>query len=409
MKLFKGILLLLAVGGLLFCACAEEDNPYPSEPATATAITGSNGQAVLDFGSHVITVTAVDFIPQPIEGITINGYLFKEYLYLFAVGDESWYSNHKLVPYSEMESSQGTIYAAKPSSPETIEDYIEITLESITREVYSYTEDPQYQDELFVDDWATVITAQGTLADVYDIANTIAINRNVILAIGNEVALDANASVQTIAMVIDSNTVENDTVFSVLIGLEFHLFDADTLTYSYIEYGEEVIPFIMISNATLVEGSFFCQFTLTWGEAPNDLDSHLWTPDIEGSLYHVYYANPGAITEAPYAFLDVDDVTSWGPEHIVIQQEFPGTYYYSVYHFAGDSNIPASGTVVSLLKPDRSVQEFTPPNQLDTGQGWYWHVCTIDGTTGEIIEDGTMTEAPPTTAAMSYPMPSKEY
>lgn len=409
MRILRVMVALLMMAMFLFCACAEDDDPYPSEQASATAITDSDGQAELDFGSHLITVNAVDFVPQPVNGITIVGHLFKDYLYIFAVGDDEWYSNHKLIPYSELDPSTGIIYAPKPSAPMEIEADAEITLERVTREVYSYADDPDYQDELFADDWANVITDEGTLSDVFDLITTIAKDQNVIITIGNDVALEANASIQTISMIVDSSTISSDTVFSVLIGLEFHLFDADTLTYSYIAYGDSLIPFIRISDATLVEGSFFCQFTLTWGEAPSDLDSHLWTPDIEGSTYHVYYGNPGEIAAAPYAFLDVDDVTSWGPEHIVIQQEFPGTYYYSVHHYAGTSNIPVSGAVVSLLKPDRSVQEFTPPNAVDTGEGWYWHVCTIDGTTGDIAEVGTMTETPPTTSGSPISLPAKSY
>ena len=409
MKISKGMLLLTVMIGLLFGACAEEENPYPEEPASATGLTDAGGQALLNFGSHEITVTAIDIMDQPVAEITIMGHLFKDYLYLFAVGNDSWYSNHKLVPYSDMGSSGGTIYEPKPAFPMTIEADIEIILQSVTREVYSYPEDPLYQTDLFSDEWADILTFEGSLADIYEVADSIAKEDNIIIAMGDELAADVNAPVQTISMIIDSFTVANAAVFSVLVGLDFHLFDADTLTYSYIEYGDSILPFILINEAALVEGGFFCQFTLTWGEEPQDLDSHLWTPVIDGFPYHVYYGNPGEVSEVPYCFLNVDDVTGWGPEHIVIYQTFPGTYYYSVHHYAGNSSIPASGAVVSLLKPDRSVEQFAPPDQADTGEGWYWHVCSVDGETGAVTEIGTMTQLPPVTAASSSPLPPKVY
>ena len=80
-----------------------------------------------------------------------------------------------------------------------------------------------------------------------------------------------------------------------------------------------------------------------------------------------------------------------------------------VYHYAGDGNIPHSDAVVSLLKPDRSVEEFTPPNAVGTGVDWYWHVCTIDGTTGAVTEIGTMTQDPPFVTPTPTRMPPKAH
>ena len=69
---------------------------------------------------------------------------------------------------------------------------------------------------------------------------------------------------------------------------------------------------------------FYLRLTLTWGENPRDLDSHLWTPSIEGSPYHVYFGSKGSENSRPYAQLDVDDVSSYGPENITIKRLFNG-------------------------------------------------------------------------------------
>jgi len=406
----KWTILIVCLTFLTLLACTTTKSPYPDAPGSGSAVTSSDGVAEIEVGEYTLTVSVVDFIPQPVSDVTVMAHLLKDYIYLFAVGNDEFYSTHKLVPYSIIDVQEDPGSMGKPAAPQSFSAEIEMTMERITRDVYSFEEEPEYQDSIPVDEWITPVIREGTLSDVYSLADSLCIDRNVIIHITNGVASQTNTSIQTISMVMDSTTITSDTVFSVLLGLEFHVFDADTLTINYFEYNDTtILPVIFISDAGLAAGGFFAQFTLTWGEVPEDLDSHLWTPTIGSSDYHIYYVNKGSISSDPYCFLDVDDVTSWGPEHVVIQQAFPGTYYYSVHHYAGEGNIPHSGAVVSLLKPDRTVEEFEPPNAVDTGVDWYWHVCTIDGTTGEVTEIGTMTMDPPVTTIAVDPMPSKAH
>lgn len=69
--------------------------------------------------------------------------------------------------------------------------------------------------------------------------------------------------------------------------------------------------------------------TLTWGVQP-DVDLHVFEPN--GT--HVYYAN----LTGPSGFLDVDDVTSFGPEHYFVDCPTleTGTYGVAVNYFRGD-------------------------------------------------------------------------
>ncbi|MCP4582559.1 MAG: hypothetical protein GY839_13200 [candidate division Zixibacteria bacterium] len=412
MRLRGCITLFISLTMLLFLACGEDDSPFPDSPASATGTTDNDGLAELDLGSHIITVSVVDFIPTTISGIAVTAHLLKDYLYVYAAGNDEFYSNFKLVSYADMEGNSGIIYAPKPASPQgaaVFETNIEVTMERITRDVYSYNEEPAYTEDVQSDIWTTVTEGEGTLSDIYELANSIALDDAIFIHVVNDVATLTNAEVQTISIIMDDETITSDTVFAVLLGLEFHIFSADTLTYTYVDYGDITLPMIFINEATLVEGGFFAQFTLTWGEVPYDLDSHIWTPMIGVSSHHIYWVERGSIAGEPYVFLDVDDLFSWGPEHIVIQQEFPGTYYYSVRQFSDEGNIPNGDVKVSVLKPDRSVEEFTPPNVVGSGQGWYWHVCTIDGTTGIVTETGTMNEDPPVFAGQPDPMRSKPY
>ncbi len=81
-------------------------------------------------------------------------------------------------------------------------------------------------------------------------------------------------------------------------------------------------------NGTIAAGQM--RFVLTWDDNPSDLDSHMETPPIDGTAYHVYYSSKGDSTGPPYIRLDVDDVTGYGPETITVYDMVDGTYYYYI-------------------------------------------------------------------------------
>lgn len=122
------------------------------------------------------------------------------------------------------------------------------------------------------------------------------------------------------------------------------------------------------------------KFILRWGENPSDLDFHLYTPNIEGQAYHVYYSQPYRdLGQAPYVMLDVDDRTGFGPEKFLFERLFPGTYKLSVHLYAGSGSLPTSGAIVEVIDPDGfSAGIFPVPA---SGSGSYWHVLEFDGTT----------------------------
>ena len=123
------------------------------------------------------------------------------------------------------------------------------------------------------------------------------------------------------------------------------------------------------------------RFVLNWDSTPSDLDSHLRTPEIDSSTYHIYYGSRGNIESAPYAILDVDDVDGYGPETISIKQTFNGTYLYYIHNYSG-GNFPDSKAVVRIYNsPSCSGETISIPQQ---GNGRYWYVCDINGENGEI-------------------------
>jgi hypothetical protein len=170
------------------------------------------------------------------------------------------------------------------------------------------------------------------------------------------------------------------------------------------------MPIINIDNV-IMHRNFWAQFTLIWGENPHDLDSHLWTPRMgsDSTAWHICYYRRGYVDEIPYANLDVDDVTSFGPEHVTIYQHVPGVYTYAVYHYSGDGTIATSNARVTLLKPDGSVQAFNvPTDTTGVGDNWWWHVCTVNGTTGEVTTINRLVSTPPLPDQLLATMPPKK-
>ncbi len=147
-----------------------------------------------------------------------------------------------------------------------------------------------------------------------------------------------------------------------------------------------------ISLNPIVSSTEEYRIVLEWGENPSDLDSHLWTPSIEGTSYHIYFGTDDLyddLSSPPYADLDVDDITSYGPETITIGSLQPGTYTYAVYHYAGSGTVTTSGAIVRVYDSIGLLQSFAVPTTTSENY-WWWTVFTIDGSTGQITPVNTI-------------------
>jgi hypothetical protein len=123
---------------------------------------------------------------------------------------------------------------------------------------------------------------------------------------------------------------------------------------------------------------------LTWGATPSDIDSHLHTPD--GA--HVYFASKGSLTAAPFASLDVDDLTSFGPEVTTIRRPKVGIYRFYLHNYSrsitsGAPGMTSSPTRLELNYAGRPVVFSPPPGE---GSAVWWHVFDL-----YIANDCTMT------------------
>ena len=113
------------------------------------------------------------------------------------------------------------------------------------------------------------------------------------------------------------------------------------------------------------------RIVLTWGVAPSDLDSHLTGPDGNGGRFHVLW------TEHTFGatLLDVDDVTSYGPETITVYPQAEGTYRYSVHNWSdqsagGSQGIASSPARVEVHDHLGLACVYEAPQSVQSGNTW---------------------------------------
>ncbi|MCB9016582.1 MAG: carboxypeptidase regulatory-like domain-containing protein [Lentimicrobiaceae bacterium] len=164
-----------------------------------------------------------------------------------------------------------------------------------------------------------------------------------------------------------------------------------------IEPGQTLNLNISLSQ-TLMEGSM--RFVLNWGAEPTDLDSHLNTPAIEGQAYHIFYSSQGSATSAPYAALDHDVTSGYGPETMTIYQMFNGTYQYYIHNYSESPAITISQAVLQIYNQNGLIQTLQVPT---SGTGLYWYVCDINGANGQITIKNTIQANAPGTFKETYP------
>lgn len=124
------------------------------------------------------------------------------------------------------------------------------------------------------------------------------------------------------------------------------------------------------------------RLVLTWGEAPRDLDSHLWLP-ME-TPYHVYYGRRGSLDACPFAALDTDQTGGFGPETMTIKQFMEqGIYTYAIYNYSGSPDLIASQGIVQVFDSTGLIATINIPTE---GTGRFWKVLTVDSVTGAIDE-----------------------
>ena len=132
------------------------------------------------------------------------------------------------------------------------------------------------------------------------------------------------------------------------------------------------------------------RIVLTWSDHPADLDSHLWLPSAYP--YHVFFSGQGDCEAFPYACLDRDDTDGQGPETITIQRRYAGNYVYAVKDYYETGKLTTSGALVEVYEQEGLIDSIQVPT---SGDGDWWYVFDLDGSTGEITLQNYTTSTSP--------------
>lgn len=135
---------------------------------------------------------------------------------------------------------------------------------------------------------------------------------------------------------------------------------------------------------------------LTWGEYPSDLDSHMFGPLVSDPTqeFHVYYGDKTYYDDGEtQCFLDVDDVSSYGPETTTVyQMNMGGVYHFYVHDFTNGGN----GYSKDMSNSDAKVQVYIGEQIVTTyyipvdREGTIWHVFDYDSEFGKITPVNTI-------------------
>jgi hypothetical protein len=395
------ILSIALLSILLLVGCGkDEKSETPAQPAMASGTTDAAGHTVINVGSYTVNVDVHNAAQAALPDIGVDAYLLHENVVVIARDSSGIYFPTIAV--------SGLAVTAKQAVPDHVQSPVviagtavqsTIVMQAIQQGVYSFQTDPANMDLITSDAWTIETGHFGTLDQLRMLIDTaVAYNQGAYIRLSPSVAQAVGSGTRT--AVFSAQSASDIATFAALVGIAFPIFQGDSLNFNRLTYANSYMPLVYIDNIQL-HRNFWCQFTLIWGENPSDLDSHLWTPLFgsapgDSALAHVCYYRRGSQDAPPYADLDVDDVTSYGPEHVTVYDNYPGTYVYAVHHYSGSGTFFSSGARVTLLKPDGTVQGFDAPADVPgVGDDWYWHVCQVDGQTGAVTPLNTYSPDPP--------------
>jgi hypothetical protein len=168
-------------------------------------------------------------------------------------------------------------------------------------------------------------------------------------------------------------------------------------------------PYAMTTVLELLEPAF--SITLTWGQAPSDLDSHLWIPQPGTDPYHIWYPSyaRGSLTEDPYTWLDTDCQTGYGPEVISSFHLYEGRYEYFVDNYSENTSFPLvdSGAVINLAVGNQT-RTYAVANAARPDEVGVWHVFDLVVAANQAVTIvDVMTFEDPHNVGKSLPAPKR--
>jgi len=153
----------------------------------------------------------------------------------------------------------------------------------------------------------------------------------------------------------------------------------------------------------------FGDITCRWMPYTGDLDLHIITPSIGGTVYDVYGGSDGNFYSAPYLEHQGDIREGPGPEEINANRYVDGIYkiYVKSYLSGGDDYSNAMPQIVIYDENGGEVERISCI--LPSGSGIYWHVANLNTYTNTVTRVNTLSDSAPTSApSVAGPFPAKE-
>ncbi|WP_264739719.1 hypothetical protein [Cytobacillus firmus] len=152
-------------------------------------------------------------------------------------------------------------------------------------------------------------------------------------------------------------------------------------SYMYASAPDDIFNTNQNETAIRVAASSELKIMLSWGQHPEDLDSHLVGDMVDGSNFHTYFGDKVFVddeTGITYVDLDWDDTESFGPETTTIRKLKDGKYVFYVHHYYGDNTLRTSNANVKVFKGNSQTanETFTVPS--GEGNELYWVVFALD-------------------------------
>lgn len=125
------------------------------------------------------------------------------------------------------------------------------------------------------------------------------------------------------------------------------------------------------------------RLVLTWGSQPLDVDAHLSGPTLEGGRFHIFFLDREYPDVNPYVGLDVDDVSSFGPETITIRrnpttnQFVAGEYRYWLHNFSTTPELDVSGARVTVNQGGAQLADYVISGAPANPSQDIWHVVNL--------------------------------
>ena len=144
----------------------------------------------------------------------------------------------------------------------------------------------------------------------------------------------------------------------------------------------EECPVVLTESLVLEVPAY--SISLTWGETPSDLDTHWYIPatwDDNSDYYHIYYSNQGNMADNPYAGLDTDDTSSYGPEIVTGTRFYNGTFEYWVFDYSSNSSTNLHNSEASVqLQVQGGLWQYNVSDVTLEGanQSGWWHVFDME-------------------------------